>query len=163
MLFNIQWNRKKIFSEFRSHLRSKNTQGALSSCAVLKGTNSTQTLKTFNYALRGAADHTNYDHVFGITQHGKWTGVSVRTESKLVGLHDYPLYLVVNTELGPRVLLDIDLRNPTNRGRALINKKNWRKLEAILPKASLDDVKSIYEKHLKLTAKDVEEQLKLRE
>lgn len=153
----------RLFKSYRAHLRGKDTQAALSSCAVLKGTSSIQTLKTFNYALRGAADHTNYDHVCGTTQRGKWTGLSVRTESKLVGINDYPLYLIVNTAKGPRVLLDIDLRQASNKGRELLNKKNWRKLEQILAKDSLDDVKAIFDEHLKLTAKDVEAQLKLRE
>lgn len=154
---------KNLFTSFRSHLRSKDTQAALSSCAVLKGTSSTQTLKTFSYAIRGAADHTNYDHLVGATKSGKWMGLSVRTESKLVGLNEYPLYLVVKTDKGPRVMLDIDLRHATNKGRALLNKKNWRKLEEILAKDSLADVKAIFEAHTKLTVKDVEEELKLKE
>ncbi len=154
---------KTIFLRFRNHLRAKDTESALSSCAILKGTSSTETLKTFNYALRGAADHINDDLILGISRSGKWTGISVRTESKLTHLHNYPLYLVVNTEKGPRVLLDIDLRHASNKGRKLINQKNWRKLEKLLPKTSLDNLKSLFAQHEKLTAKDIAAVIKLHE
>jgi len=152
---------KKLFTSFRNHLRTKDTEAALSCCAVIQGTSSAQTLKTFNYALRGAADHTADDHILGVIRAGKWVGVSVRTRSKLLELDDYPLYLIIHTKKGPRVLLDIDLGHATNKGRELRNKKNWKKLENALPKESLADIKTIFAKHSKLTAADIEAVLKL--
>ncbi len=154
---------KKLFTSFRNHLRSKDTKSALSCCAVIKGTSSTQTLKTFNYALRGAADHTQDDHILGVTRAGKWLGVSVRTKSTLLKLNDYPLYLIINTQKGPRVLLDIDLRHATNKGRELLNKKNWKKLEETLPKESLAHIKTISANHSMLSITDIEADLKLHE
>lgn len=152
---------KKLFASFRNHLRTKDTESALSCCAVIQGTSSTQTLKTFNYALRGAADHTPDDHILGVIRAGKWLGVSVRTRSKLLAVDDYPLYLIINTQKGPKVLLDIDLRKATNKGRELLNKKNWKKLEATLQKESLAHIKTIFDKHSKLTAADIKAVIKL--
>jgi len=152
---------KKLFASFRNHLRSKDTESALSCCAVIKGTSRTQTLKTFNYALRGAADHTPDDHILGVIRAGKWLGISARTRSKLLALDDYPLYLVINTKMGPRVLLDIDLRKATNKGRQLLNKKNWKKLEDSLPEESLKNIKTMFAKHSELTEADIEATLKL--
>jgi hypothetical protein len=154
---------KTLFSNFRTHLRAKDIASALSSCAVLKETNNTQTLKIFNYAIRGAADHIDDDQLLGITRAGKWLGVSVRTKSKLTKTNDYPLYLVVNTNDGPKILLDIDLRHAINKGRELLNKKSWRKLEQSLPKESLVHIKTLFTQHGKLTTTDIEKLLKTHE
>ena len=152
-----------VFATFRNHLRSRDTQPALSHCAILKGTNDAQALKALNYALRGASDHTDQDLILGTTRKGNWTGISVRTESKLAEAHDYPLYLIANTEEGLRILIDVDLRHPSNKGRTLLNKKNWSKCEEILPMESIDDLKAIFEEHLKLSAKDIDQASKARE
>lgn len=143
-------------------MRSRDTQPALSHCAILKGTNDAQALKALNYALRGASDHTDQDLILGTTRKGNWTGISVRTESKLAEAHDYPLYLIANTEEGLRILIDVDLRHPSNKGRTLLNKKNWSKCEEILPMESIDDLKVIFEEHLKLSAKDIDQASKAR-
>ncbi|MBT8037556.1 MAG: hypothetical protein KJO21_08435 [Verrucomicrobiae bacterium] len=148
---------KTLFTDFRTHLRKSDTESALSKCAVLKGTNNIQTLKIFNYATRGAADHTKVDQILGISRSGKWLGVSARTTSKLTKLHDYPLYLIVNTAMGPKILLDVDLRHATNKGRKLLNTKNWRKLEPSLNKESLGALKNLWTQHQTLSTADIEE------
>ena len=146
---------EKTLTHFRLFLRSKDTASALSTCAVLKGTSNTLTLKNFNYAIRGAADHRDTDHILAITRAGKWLGISLRTESKTSGTYDYPLYLIANTNQGPKIILDIDLRYATNKGRKLLNSRNWSKLEKSLPKASQANIKTIFTKHEKLSAADI--------
>ena len=147
---------RSMFESFRNHLRKRNTQAALSSCAILKGTSYAQVIKTLNYALRGAADHTDRDHILDTTQKGHWLGISVRTESKLSGTNDYPLYLVANTSRGARIMIDIDLRHASNKGRKFLNTRNWNHLEQILAKDSVDALKAIFEQHIKLSNKDIE-------
>lgn len=154
---------KLLFANFRTHLRTSKIESALSSCAVLKGTDNIQTLKVFNYAIRGAADHIDDDQLLGMTRAGKWLGVSARTQSKLTGTNDYPLYLIVSSPKGPRIFLDIDLRHATNKGRKLLNKKNWRRLEASLPKESLQHLKTLFAQHSKLATEDIAKTLQLRE
>ncbi len=154
---------KLLFTNFRTHLRTNKIESALSSCAVLKGTSSTHTLKVFNYAIRGAADHVDDDQLLGMIRAGKWLAVSARTQSKLTGSQDYPLYLIVSTAKGPRILLDIDLRHATNKGRALLNKKNWRTLEESLPKESLQHLKTLFAQHSKLALEDIAKTSELRE
>ncbi|BDS06179.1 hypothetical protein NT6N_12190 [Oceaniferula spumae] len=146
---------KKTLTNFRTLLRTKETASALASSAVLEGTNSAQTLKIFNYAIRGAADHTPHDDTLGINRAGKWLGISIRTTSKSSGVADYPLYLIVNTDAGGKVLLDVDLRHATNRGRELLNSKTWNKLKEALPEQSLTEVKSIFDKHNQLSTADI--------
>lgn len=149
--------------KFRALLRSSNTESALAQCAILNGTSSTQTLKTFNYAIRGAADHSKDDHILGIYRAGKWLGISMRTESKTTKAFDYPLYLIVNTEKGPKVLLDIDLRHATNKGRKLINNRNFNKLEKALPLNEQTDILSLFTKHDHAATEDIKSRASTKE
>jgi hypothetical protein len=152
-----------LFKRYRSHLRTDDNEAALGCCAVLNGTDDTRTLKNFNYALRGIDDHIKDDRILGITTVGKWNGISVRTQSKLAGTHDYPLYLCLNSDKGAKILLDIDLRHASNKGRELINKSNWNKLKIALPAAALKDLEAVFAKHEKLVNLDKEAEKKLHE
>ena len=153
---------EKTLSKFRTLLRANNPQSALEECAVLKGSSSIETLKTFNYALRGASDHRKDDHILGIHRAGKWLGISLRTESKTTGDYHYPLYIIINTEKGPRILLDIDLRHATNKGRKLINRRNLNKLEKVLPKNDQTDILSIFTEHDKVALEDIKSSVPLK-
>ena len=154
---------QEIFKQYRSHLRSDDNQAALGCCAVLQGTDDAKTLKNFNYALRGIDDHIDDDQILGVTRSKHWSGISVRTQSKLAGTHDYPLYFCLKTSRGPKILLDIDLRFASNKGRKMLNESNWLKLKKILPAKALKEVETIFANHEKLVAKDKEAIKKLHE
>lgn len=149
---------EKTLTQFRLFLRAKDTASALSLCAVLEGTSHAQTLRTFNYALRGASDHSDNDLVLGISRSDHWLGISLRTESKTSREYDYPLYLVINTKTGPKILLDVDLRYATNKGRKLLNSRNWSKLENTLPKESHTHIQTLFKNHAKRAAADIKPQ-----
>ena len=147
---------QKTITNFLTLLHAKDTTSALEKCAILKGTSNQQTLRIFNYALRGAADQSRpHGETLGFSQFGKWTGVSLRTYSNSSKTMDYPLYLIANTPEGSKVLLDVDLRHPTNRGRELLNTKTWKKIERNLPEDSLTNIKAIYKEHEKLSSADI--------
>jgi hypothetical protein len=152
-----------LFKLYRSRLRSNDYAAALDCCALLDNSSDTRTLKNFNYAIRGASDHTKDDLILGVVKSGKWSGVSVRTQSKTSGTHDYPMYLFLNTNNGAKILLDIDLRYPSNKGRSIINKKNWDKIEKNFPNDSLKRVETIFVAHEKITLKNIQEEKKIHE
>jgi len=145
-----------LLTRFRIFLRSKETVSALSQCAILKGTSNTQTLKTFNYALNGAADQFPDNYILNTNQSGPWTSISLRTQSKTSKVYDYPFYLIVTTSNGPKILLDIDLRYATNKGRKLLNGRNWKKLERALPAPSLAHLKTLFAKHETVSKSDID-------
>lgn len=153
----------RLFKQYRGHLRSDDNEAALGCCATLKGTDNTRTLQNFNNALRGVDDHLEDDRILGVVTSGNWSGISARTHSKLTDAHDYPLYLCVNTRKGAKILLDIDLRHASNKGREIINKRNWEKLGKAVPATALKDVESIFARHGKLVAQDMEAERKLHE
>ena len=66
--------------------------------------------------------------VLGVVRHGRWAGVSVRT-NKSDGPADYPLYPIVQTPAGPRLLLEIDLASG-DRTRAFLNEASLQRLGA---------------------------------
>lgn len=144
-----------VFKSFREQLRAWDLRAVLTSCTILEGTDHQQAIEAFKNAMRGAADHTDQDHILGTTRRGNWTGISVRTESRLSKTREYPLYLVANTEKGARILIDVDLRHASNKGRILLNRKSWDRLEEILPGKSLVALKDIFEEHLKLSDEDI--------
>lgn len=152
-----------LFKLYRSCLRRNDYASALDCCAMLDSSNNTRTLKNFNYAIRGANDHTKDDLILGVVKSGKWSGVSVRTQSKTTGAHDFPLYLFLNTNNGAKILLDIDLRYPSNKGRSIINQSNWNKLKKNIPNEALKQVETIFTAHEKITAKNIQEEKKLHE
>lgn len=152
-----------LFKKFRGHLRSDDNQAALSCCAVLIGTDDSRTLKNFNYALRGVDDHIKDDRILGVITSGVWSGISARTQSRLAGTHDYPVYLCLHTAKGPKILLDIDLRHASNKGRKLINTSNWDKLKKNVPAKAFKQIQTIFTQHEKLVAQDKEAEKKLHE
>ena len=153
----------KLIKEYRSHLRNNDRQAALNCCAVLKGTNETNTLKNLNYALKGVDDHIKDDRTLGVSSSGNWSGISIRTQSKLAGTHDYPLYLSLLTDKGAKILLDIDLRYASNNGRKALNKINWDKLKKNIPADAVKNVETIFAQHEKLVTKDIAAEKKLHE
>lgn len=147
---------QKTLTQFLTFLHTGDTASLLKQCAILKGTSAQQTLKILSYAIRGAADQINaHRKILGTQQVGKWTGISLRTHSKSSKVADYPLYLIVNTSKGNKLLLDADLRHPVNRGRALLNTQTWKQLADTLAETDLTSVKSLYENHLKLSSEDI--------
>lgn len=146
---------KKLLTTFLSALRTKDIASTLKHCAVLKGTSSKQTLKISNYAMRGVADQSAESEMLGYHQSGKWSALSIKTHSKSSDIEEYPLYLIVNTVKGSKVLLDIDLRHATNKGRELLNTRAWKKLAEVLPENSLTEVKVLFKKHTKLSSEDI--------
>jgi hypothetical protein len=146
---------KQTLTDFRSSLRSNDSPKALEVCAVLNGTNNSQTLKTLNYAIRGAADQSDNDQILRINKAEQWCGISLRTKSKSSGAFEYPLYIIINTAKGPKILLDIDLRHATNKGRKLLNARNWGKLKSTLPEESLAHLHTLFDEHTKQAIADI--------
>ena len=154
---------RDLFKQYRNSLRSDDQKTALSCCACFASSDNTRTLRKFNYALRGANAQLNDDQILAVSQAGKWSGISARTQSKDSDRYDYPLILCVQTGQGTRILIDIDLRHASNKGRELLNKKQWIALEEVLLKEEITQIKTIYDTHTKLVLKDKEALKKLHE
>ncbi len=146
---------KETLFNFFELLKSNKIRPALHYCAALDNTSNQQILKTSSYLIRGKADQATVTQVLGYHQTDNWAALSLKTHPKSSDKKNYPLYLIVNTAHGCKVLLDIELHHSTNKGQELLNKKAWEKLTNSLPKESLSAVQALFKKHTKLSSQDI--------
>ena len=82
--------------------------------------------------------------IIGVQRGRFWTVVGVR---RVVGEKPaHPLYPVVNTMEGPRILIEIDLFASDSRTREFLNRTALERLPDV-PPAALDELKELYQKH----------------
>ncbi len=141
---------KKVFTQFRKNIRQGNLQAALSSCAVIQGVSPQKTLKLLGYNIRGSKNQTTTDKILGFTTSGKWAALSISNTSPITKLKNYPLYLITQTPKGPRILISLDFRYPTNRGRKLLNQRCIKLLNSSLSPQSAKDINTLFNQHLKI-------------
>ena len=79
----------------------------------------------------------------GIYQGKTWTavGVEINRGDKSV----YPLYPVIQTDQGPRIVIEIDLFASGNRGREFLNKAAFERLQKF--NVAADELKSLFAQH----------------
>lgn len=83
--------------------------------------------------------------ITGIYQGEIWTAVGVKMDQG--GKSTYPLYPLVQTASGPRVVIEIDLFASGNRGRDYLNKMAFERLEKGSSVAIADELRGLYAKH----------------
>jgi len=92
--------------------------------------------------------------ILGVHRAGRWAAVSMRVPPAPGddSADAFPLYAVVTTPGGPRVLPEIDLFDPLTRAREFLNRKVWERVNERLPDGAREELESIYEKHRTLSA-----------
>ncbi len=78
--------------------------------------------------------------IAGIYQGKTWTAVGM--EINQAGKPSYPLYPVIQTPQGPRILIEIDLF--ASRGREFLNKTTLERLNKFGTPAAADDLRSLF-------------------
>ncbi len=104
----------------------------------------TTTLQNLGYEILGARHHKQAPLITGIYQGKCSTAVGVRIDHD--GKFNYPLYPVIQTAQGPRILVEIDLIAAGNRGRDFLNRTALARLWKADP-AAADDFKKLYSQH----------------
>jgi hypothetical protein len=95
-------------------------------------------------------------NILGVHRAGRWAAVSMRVPPAAGddSADSFPLFVVVATESGPRVLPELDLFDSLARGRELLNRQVWLRLDARLPEAARGELETIFQKHRTLSAAD---------
>ena len=103
----------------------------------------TNVLRNLGYEMTGIRKTDEPPAITGVQRGGIWTAVGVRgaTEDKPA----HPLYPVVITPAGPRILIEIDLIASQNRTRDFLNRTALDRLRD-LPKAAAE-LKELFQKH----------------
>jgi hypothetical protein len=90
----------------------------------------------------------------GVHRVGRWAAVSMRVPPAAGddSADSFPLFVVVATGSGPRVLPELDLFDPLARGRELLNRQVWLRLAERLPDGAREELETIFQKHRTLSA-----------
>ncbi len=115
-----------IDSWFQS-MRAGDVTAALRLTTRLNLPDSTATLlRNLGYELTGARMHKQTPSITGVYRADGWTAVGTRFDSN--GEPSFPLYPVVTTPSGPRILMEVDLAASTKRSRNYLNKTALKRL-----------------------------------
>ncbi|HEY8961866.1 MAG TPA: hypothetical protein VIM57_06640 [Luteolibacter sp.] len=120
------------FTRWRVALTKDDPFGALARTAYLSTGEDepSKLLRNFGYEWIAARQpNAPPVKVLGIVRHGRWAGISIRTD-KSGDAADYPLYPVVQTPSGPRLLLEVDLVAGGDRTRDFLNEASLQRLGA---------------------------------
>ena len=116
-----------------------------------------EALKAMSYEYRGARQSTTPDREIHVQGGKAWAAVTLRVDSGLGVAPDYPMYLVVATSEGPRIVVDVGLRLATNKGREVLNRRVWERIEGQLEEPESALVRSLFEGHVEQSKTDLAE------
>lgn len=140
----------KLVTNFRTSLRDGRLTDVFDACALADDTEGPwEALKLLRNDYRGARQVREPDRQLLVKEEGSWTAVSVRVSSGgLKKIPDYHMYLVVATQSGPRIVVDVGLRYATNPGRELLNERIWKRIDAQLEEKDRGLVRSLFQGHV---------------
>lgn len=101
-------------------------------------------IRNLGYETTGAAKDTELPQVQAVHRGNLFAAVGMRTHPG--GKPAFPLYPVIHTARGPRVLLEVDLRESASRSRDFLNKTSIERVAKIHPEAG-DDLRKLMDLH----------------
>jgi hypothetical protein len=147
-----------LVKKFRKLLRENKPLEALECCVLADQKKGIwEGMRVMTYTARGSRQAREEDEFLLTRKSGPWTAVSVRVSAPEHGTPHYTMYLIAPTEGGPRVVVDIDLRLATNKGRTLLNEESLKRLSKELNEEHLDLVKGLFQEHIKKSQRHYEE------
>lgn len=115
-----------------------------------------EALNAMSYEYRGAKRSVTLDHQVHVQSGKGWAAVSLRVHSGSGSSPSYPMYLVVATGEGPRIVVDVGLRLATNKGREVLNERVWERIEVFLEEEESALVRSLFEGHVERSKTDLD-------
>ncbi len=102
-------------------------------------------LKNLGYEIASARQNTSPPEVIGIYTGKTWTAVGVKNQQD--GKITFPLYPVIQTPQGPRVLAEVDLLATGNRGRDFLNRAAIQRLDGHAAPTAITELRDLYSQH----------------
>jgi hypothetical protein len=121
---------REVFARWQTALAKGDPFAALTETAHLQTRDDEPSNLLRNFGYEWITAHTpavSPATVLGIVRHGRWAGVSARA-NKSGDAATYPLYPVVQTPAGPRLLLEVDLIAGGDRTREFLNEASLQRL-----------------------------------
>ena len=131
-------------------IREGDAEAALRCTARLSTWDSPEAvLRILGYELAGRRKSVPATRILHHQRAGIWTAVGVHTAAG--GDASFPLYPVIQTAEGPRILIEVDLFAAVKRGRDFLNKNAIARLEGMSRQYS-EDLRKLLREHEKLVA-----------
>jgi hypothetical protein len=141
---------RRVVEEWLVAISAGDPEQALRLAARLGRPDSPETaLRNLGYEIAGHAKYGGEPAITGAFRKGPWTAVAVRgtIDSKPVS----PLYPVIQTSAGPRILLEIDLIEAQGRSRDFLNKTALARLDR-QPPGVVEDLRELFRQHKQAAA-----------
>jgi hypothetical protein len=100
------------------------------------------TLRNLGYEIASSRQDDTPPEITGIYQGEFWSLIGVKTQRS--GKATYPLYTVVQTPSGPRILAEVDLFAAGNRGREFLNRTAIKRLTDYTSAAAISELSELY-------------------
>ena len=134
---------EKLVNQWLAATRRGDVEAAILLSARLDDASSeTITLHNLGYEIIGARK--GNAAISGIYRSEIWTAVGVTLEQD--GISTYPIYPVIQTASGPRILVESQLFAAGNRGRNFLNKTVFQRLEKSTSVEVTRDLRNLYAK-----------------
>jgi hypothetical protein len=137
---------RKLVEAMLSAAGRGDTETALSFVARLQDPKSAPAiLQNLGYEIIGSRRASAPPEITGIYQGKNWTAVGV----KLVqgGKSNYPMYPVIQTDVGPRILSEIYISASGTRDREFLNREAFRRLRQISSPEAATELQTLYAEH----------------
>ncbi len=102
-------------------------------------------LQNLGYEIIGSRHSKELPAITGIYQGPHWTAVGVKITQE--GKSTFPLYPVIQTARGPRIMIEIDLFAAGNRGRDYLNRMAFERLQKFSSVASANELRGLFSEH----------------
>ncbi len=136
---------RKLMDAWLQAARTGDVMAALRLTARLNLPDSKATLlRNLGYEMTGVRLNREVPAITGVRRAGIWSTVGIQIDSN--GKSSFPLYPIILTPAGPRILLEIDLFAGGNRSRDFLNKTALERLRKFSPSAA-DDLKQLHAEH----------------
>lgn len=134
---------RKCVGAWLDATRRGDFKSALSQTARLHDPQSGSTvLQCLGYEINGFRQSQNDPSIIGFYQGKTWSAVGVKTDHG--GKSSYPLYPVIQTPHGPRIMIEIDLFALGNRGRDFLNRVAFERLQDASSATLADELRALY-------------------
>jgi hypothetical protein len=142
---------RQVVEDWFRAVRGCDIAAALRLTARLNSPDSRAALfRNLGYEMAGGRRNSHTSAITGNRSGGCWTAVGAKT--MVDGKPTFPLYPVVNTPSGPRILLEIDLTVSGNRSREFLNRTAIDRLRKTSP-AAAEELKRLFSAHQAEVAK----------
>lgn len=147
---------REVFASWLQGVQEKSLAKVIRQCAAFQDDRSIHSM------MRALAGELMYGagqyEVLDVVTNGRWAAVSAKYLSdKPKSTPQYPLYVFVLTEKGPRMLPQVELKLavPVNRGHTYLNNLAFTNLKKLVPETAVEELQKLFTQHEELVKKQM--------